>query len=169
MLNLSGSAKGWRHIAAHLEDHINSNATRLLVILLAFFWSCYQAEMISPSLIAHTRSCGNHLYPPFHLIAIFAPPFLDGYQHRGMKEQQRKSNHLITTVVHSCYYRPCLSMATSTIMLRQQEHMSTSSHSCAGAWVFHILWVIIMKNDNQLETMVKKRQWPYLLKGKDND
>jgi hypothetical protein len=33
------------------------------------------------------------------LIAIFAPPFLAGYQYRGMnKEQWRKSDRLITTV-----------------------------------------------------------------------
>jgi hypothetical protein len=55
--------------------------------------------MINPSSIAHTRSRGNHLYPPFHLITIFAPPFLAGYQHRGMKEQWHKSNQLITTIV----------------------------------------------------------------------
>jgi hypothetical protein len=54
----------------------------LLVALLAFFWSFYQAEMINPSLVAHH----------FHLITIFAPPFLAGYQHRGMKEQWRKSD-----------------------------------------------------------------------------
>jgi hypothetical protein len=43
--------------------------------------------MINPSSVAHASSCGNHWYPPFHLIAIFAPPFLAGYQHRRMKEQ----------------------------------------------------------------------------------
>ena len=84
---------------------------------------------------------------------------LAGYQHRGKKKQWRKSDPLITTIVQGAQLLciPCHSKATATIMLRQQ-HMPTASHSCAGARVFHILGVIIMTNDNQLDAMAIKQQ-----------
>jgi hypothetical protein len=36
--------------------------------------------------------------PLFHLITIFAPLFLAGYQHHGMKEQWHKSDSFITAI-----------------------------------------------------------------------
>jgi hypothetical protein len=51
-----------------------------------------------------------------------------------------KAIHLLRQLheVHSCCGILCRSKTITTIMLRQQ-HMSTASHSCACAWVFHIL------------------------------
>ncbi len=139
----------------------NSKATRLQTApssSLAFLRVVAKQRCSIPPL--HTPGLRKSAAPPFHFVAIFAPPFLAGYSYyHHLKERWCKSNQSIIAIVLSAQllFAYCVAQRQQQQTQLRQQHMSTTSPSCAGTQTF-ILWVIIWQTTINYDAMIIERQ-----------
>ncbi len=151
----------------------NSSATRLQTApssSLAFPGVVAKQRCSIPPL--HTPGLKKSAAPPFHFVAIFAPPFLAGYSYyHHLRERWCKSNQSIIAIALSAWllFACCMAQRRQQQTRLRQRHMSTMSPSCAGTQTF-ILWVVIWQTTINYDAMTFQQQsTPFHIAPNDGD